>query len=608
MNQPALGTGLTALITGASSGIGEALAERFAKTGFQLVLVARQADKLQVLAQSLKASHGVKAWAAPADLSQPGAARALAAAQKRARRPIDVLVDCAGVLEHGSFTATPPRRHQDLIALNVGALTDLLAHFVPAMVARGHGRVLNVASIAAFQPVPQLATYAATKAYVLSLSESLAEELKGSGVTVTALCPGITATHMLSQAQRGSAGLQRLPGIVVGSVDDVADQGFAACMQGEVIRVPGALNRAAAVAGRATPKWLLRRVSGALVRGLRWGPRDHVCGVTSAPGAHPLARFEQRMQGDLAHLGLALFDVAAQQQQGRVGLALHDAAQDLGVLLVGGLDAVAAREVQPPHDADVFGGFPVHARHLGVAGGAHQRGMELLVELTHLAGFAQPFSGAHEPHALELFKRAGQLGAGAQARHAGRLQHHAQVVELLEAVEVDRAHEPAALALDFDQAFVAQTKQGFAHRRAADAQALRNVGLREAIAGDEQEVLQLLLERAVDMLGQQLAGLACGASGAADCAQAGPGLRLDAPACSCRSPLRPPDRCAWRRQRRSRASECCRTRGGPLAPRGGHVPDRMPCRPCCRARAWRAAWPWLTRPANVAPSRTRRTM
>ena len=269
MNQPALGAGLTALITGASSGIGEALAERFAKAGFQLVLVARQADKLQVLAQSLKASHGVKAWAAPADLSQPGAARALAAAQKRARRPIDVLVNCAGVLEHGSFTATPPRRHQDLIALNVGALTDLLAHFVPAMVARGHGRVLNVASIAAFQPVPQLAIYAATKAFVLSLSESLAEELKGSGVTVTALCPGITATHMLSQAQRGSAGLQRLPGIVVGSVDDVADQGFAACMQGEVIRVPGALNRAAAVAGRATPKWLLRRVSGALVRGLR---------------------------------------------------------------------------------------------------------------------------------------------------------------------------------------------------------------------------------------------------------------------------------------------------------------------------------------------------
>jgi hypothetical protein len=145
----------------------------------------------------------------------------------------------------------------------------MLAQFIPGMVARGSGRVLNVASIAAFQPVPMLATYAATKAYVLSLTESLAEELEDTGVTVTALCPGITATPMLSRARQSSQELSKLPGFLVGSVDDVADEGFEACMKGDVIRVPGAINLAAMWAGRATPKWLLRRVSGAVVRGMR---------------------------------------------------------------------------------------------------------------------------------------------------------------------------------------------------------------------------------------------------------------------------------------------------------------------------------------------------
>jgi short-subunit dehydrogenase len=264
-----IGTGLTALITGASSGIGEALAQRFARAGFNLVLVARSADKLRTLAKMLTTEHGIRAWVAPADLSQPDVARALAATMKRARRSIDVLVNNAGVLEYGSFVDMPAQRHRELIALNVSGLTDMLAHFVPPMVARGHGRVLNVASIAAFQPVPMLATYAATKAYVLSLTESLAEELKGTGVTISALCPGITATRMLSHAQQTSRELNKLPRMVVGSVDDVAEEGFDACIQGDVIRVPGALNLAATMAGRATPKWLLRRLSGAVVRGMR---------------------------------------------------------------------------------------------------------------------------------------------------------------------------------------------------------------------------------------------------------------------------------------------------------------------------------------------------
>ncbi len=128
------------------------------------------------------------------------------------------------------------------------------------------GRVLNVASIAAFQPVPTLATYAASKAYVLSLTESLAEELKGSGVTVTALCPGITATHMLSAAKGANDKVGRIPDFLVGEVKDVARQGFAACMKGEVICVPGAINRAAMIASRGAPKWLVRRLGGMLGR------------------------------------------------------------------------------------------------------------------------------------------------------------------------------------------------------------------------------------------------------------------------------------------------------------------------------------------------------
>jgi hypothetical protein len=269
MARQPVGQGQTALITGASSGIGEALAQRFARAGFNLVLVARSADKLKVLSAALARDHGIKAWVSPADLSVPGAAQKLAVAMKRARRPIDVLVNNAGVLEHGAFVSMRATRHRELIELNVVALSEMLAHFVPPMVERGQGRVLNVASIAAFQPVPMLATYAATKAYVLSLTESLSEELQGTGVTVTALCPGITATSMLDQAQAASAELGGLPSMVIGSAEQVADEGFQACLKGEVIRVPGVLNRAATLAGRATPRWLLRRVSGAMVRRLK---------------------------------------------------------------------------------------------------------------------------------------------------------------------------------------------------------------------------------------------------------------------------------------------------------------------------------------------------
>ena len=249
----------TALITGASSGIGESLAGCFAAAGFDLVLVARSADKLQALAAALSARHSIKVRVEPADLSQPGAASLLAAKLKRARVPVDVLVNNAGVLAQGLFAGMSVASQQQMIDLNVAGLTAMLSAFVPPMVERGSGRVLNVASIASFQPVPSLATYAATKAYVLSLTESLSEELRGSGVSVT-------ATRMLDTAIQANAQVSRIPGVLIGDVDDVARQGFEACMKGDVICVPGVVNQAAVLASRSTPKWLLRRLSGFLGR------------------------------------------------------------------------------------------------------------------------------------------------------------------------------------------------------------------------------------------------------------------------------------------------------------------------------------------------------
>lgn len=254
-----------ALITGASSGIGEALAAEFAADGFDLVLVARSEDKLKRLAAELKAEHGIKVRVEPADLSKPGSASALAKKLKQARLPLTAVVNNAGVLEHGNFIDIPATRHQQLIDLNISGLTAMLGAFLPGLVESGQGRVLNVASIAAFQPVPALATYAATKAFVLSLTESLSEELKGTGVTATALCPGVTDTNMVSGAQAKSGHLA-IPGFMIGDVADVAREGFRACMKGEVICVPGLINQVSTLTSRTTPKWLLRRVSGIVGR------------------------------------------------------------------------------------------------------------------------------------------------------------------------------------------------------------------------------------------------------------------------------------------------------------------------------------------------------
>ena len=260
----------TALITGASSGIGEALALCFAEAGYELILVARSVDKLEYLSQRLAAEHDALGHVLAADLALPGAASQLAKTVARKKLQVDVLVNCAGVLHQGPFIGMAATTHQQMIDLNISGLTAMLSAFLPAMKQRAAAgknvRVLNVASIAAYQPVPMLATYAATKAYVLSLGESLAEELKATGISVTTLCPGVTATAMLGAAAGANSKASQIPSFMVGQAETVAQDAFNACMRGDAICVPGVVNQALVIGSRSAPKWLVRKLGGLLGR------------------------------------------------------------------------------------------------------------------------------------------------------------------------------------------------------------------------------------------------------------------------------------------------------------------------------------------------------
>lgn len=254
-----------ALITGASSGIGEALAIILAYHQHDLVIVARSQEKLEDLAVQIRRKYSVNVEVKPYDLAAPDAIENLSEELLSEGIQVDVLINNAGVLEHGAFVDIPPADHQKIVQLNVVALTAMLAHFVPAMVSRGSGRVLNVASIGAFQPLPSVATYSSTKAFVLSISEALAVELTGTGVTVTALCPGFTATNMMGTAQQKSPALVRIPKFMVADAQTVAQKGYIGMMKGKAIVVPGAY-LFLSLLSRATPKWLVRYVTGHIAR------------------------------------------------------------------------------------------------------------------------------------------------------------------------------------------------------------------------------------------------------------------------------------------------------------------------------------------------------
>lgn len=256
----------TALVTGASSGIGASLAGLFAENGFDLVLVARREAELESQAERFRSAHGVRAEVIPMDLLAPGAPARLVERLETSGLAVDVLVNNAGSMEMGRFAQIDVAKHERLLQLNVLVLASLTHRLVQPMLARGHGRILNVSSTSSFQPVPSLALYAASKAFVLSLSESLHEELKGTGVTVTALCPGITRTEMLDRAQGEHEFVQGLPGFLFSDVASVARAGYDACMAGQAVVVPGLSNRLAASLVQLYPRWLVRRVGGIVGR------------------------------------------------------------------------------------------------------------------------------------------------------------------------------------------------------------------------------------------------------------------------------------------------------------------------------------------------------
>jgi short-subunit dehydrogenase len=261
------------LITGASAGIGAELARVFAKHGHKLALVARSEDKLRALADELKFDFGTDSIVIPADLSTgKGVAGVVANLDKR-KEEVDILVNNAGVLEVGAFCDTTTDDLMKLVHLNIGALTQLTSLLVPRMVERKFGRVLNVASLAAFQPLPTMAAYAASKAYVLSLTEALSEELRGTGVSLTALCPGLTDTAMVAGVKARSATAASLPSMLISNPKDVAKQGYSAVMAGRVIQVPGIPNQVSAAWVQVTPRWLTRTLTGFAARRTDWAKR-----------------------------------------------------------------------------------------------------------------------------------------------------------------------------------------------------------------------------------------------------------------------------------------------------------------------------------------------
>src|SRR5215813_6982885 len=253
----------TALITGASSGIGLDLARLMARD-FDLVLSARNQPTLEQIARELQQQHGNLVHVIPADLARPEAPEEIFSEIKRRGLRVDVLVNNAGFGSYGAFAETDLSTELQMIQVNITAMTHLTKLALPGMRERKRGRIMNVASIAGFLPGPLMAVYYATKAYVVSFSEAIANELKGSGITVTCLCPGPTATEFAARAAMEKSRLFMLGRM---RSQDVARAGYRGMLRGKRLVIPGLMNKLVMQSVRFTPRKMVTAIAGSLNAG-----------------------------------------------------------------------------------------------------------------------------------------------------------------------------------------------------------------------------------------------------------------------------------------------------------------------------------------------------
>jgi short-subunit dehydrogenase len=257
----------TALVTGASSGIGAAMARELASRGYAITVVARREERLQSLARELTSEHGISAEVIGCDLGDPRERDRLADELGSRGRSVEVLVNNAGFGHQADFAPSPRERMVEMVRVNVEAVVDLTSRFLGPMVERGRGSIINIASIGAFQPLPGSAVYGASKAFVLSFSEAIRTELRGSGVGVTAVCPGPVRTEFTAAA--GFPGVEdRTPGIVWMSAEDIARHAVDGAAHDKRVVVPGMLNRAGALAGQHSPRAVALPLIGRIWRNL----------------------------------------------------------------------------------------------------------------------------------------------------------------------------------------------------------------------------------------------------------------------------------------------------------------------------------------------------
>jgi short-subunit dehydrogenase len=253
----------TALITGSSEGIGRSFAQVYAKNGHDLVLVARNKIKLEEFAQELKDKYAVNVDVFAADLIPVDAAQKLFEAITEKDIKIDILVNNAGMMQVEKLNESDPQKLNNLIQLNIQSLVNMTQQFVNPMINRGQGKIVNVGSIASFMPTPNFAAYGASKAFVLSFSEGIAEEFRGTGVTVTCVCPGMTETKMLSHAE----GIEKfIPKFLKADPMELAAQAYKASMKGDVVFLDKVANKLLVQWATHYPRWIVRGVNGLFSR------------------------------------------------------------------------------------------------------------------------------------------------------------------------------------------------------------------------------------------------------------------------------------------------------------------------------------------------------